>query len=374
MPTLLLLVLAASPADPPNEESWERLDREIAEYSDAVSRPNDVWITGFLRPGVVYAGEDLRDEGDNGPRGARLRNARVGLAGDFGDHSFLITADVDQNDDLVLEDAFARFDLGNRVDVTGGQFKEPFLHSGMVSEERLVMVKRTINGDETDDRDVGVMVRAGSGPIRIYGAAQNSVDGAGDDLLYTGRLTLDLAGSAFRKNEGSFGSDDDLRHATVGVSWSDDQAVSGDRLGIDFGLLVGNLGFYFDMVRYDRDYDLNSLKMPRGLDLANVSTVLDPAGSGLFVPANKADTRPYSLTASAVFGDGAVELAGRFENLDDGQNTERMSAGFTWFPNRSDAVRWQVMYLDQDSDGMDSRLSGKLVELVLIVDLDARRE
>jgi hypothetical protein len=178
-----------------------------------------------------------------------------------------------------------------------------------------------------------------------WAAVRNGADGVASERNYYARLVFNAVGTgAFGKNEGAYGYEGKT-NLSFGAAVSEDEGISdGTRIFGEAGATWSAWSFYGDVVRYDDDYDLSS--------------GLDPDAS----PIPLADTTPYTLTLSHLFFGDRLELAGRYEDFDDDDDTHRASLGLNYYMVGHDA-KWQLSVTEQDSD-VDG-LEGTLLELGL---------
>jgi len=353
MPSLALaLVLTSFPAgaEVAPDDRWRLLDEEITNLAEGLGgEASGTRFIGFLRSEYVYGGDNITVDGVRDPSGFEVLNARVGFEGEAGDYLWRVSMDLDDDDEYVVADAFARFPIGGNVSATLGQFKEPFLHGGIVSRNALLFLDRSFNAEQHDDRDVGFMLHGSSGFLDWYAAAQNGQDGKADEYQLTGRVVFNFVGDAFQAAQGALRSEQDDTNLSVGFAGADDGAITdGTRFGVDLGLVAGPFSVYADLVSYDENYD------PAGLDPDQLTGE------------SKADTSPYSVMLGYLWPDSNYELAFRFEDLDDDVpgDTERWAVALNWYgESRTHRRKWQIVYVDQDSD--DDEIEGRLVRVGL---------
>lgn len=338
--------------DQTDQDEWAQIDQELVGLSALVPSDGGLTIGGYVHS--HYESSD--DEAFTGAPGAdtggwRFRAVRLEAKGSIGDeYDYKVSADG-KNGELQLKDAYADWHVGDDFDLRWGQFKEPVSHAGLTSGSRQLFVGRTSLGGINKHRGQGVMLHGGSDLFEWAVAAQNGDDGAADEYQLTARVIYNPVGDgAFGKYQGAFGYGGET-NLSFGLSWQDDgsnagvSTSAGDYWYLETGATMDNFAVYAEISDVDDDYD-----GPKG----GVEPLEDLV----------ADTTPWSLTLSYLFGDDEFEAAARYENADDSADTTRVSAGLNWYSTHGHDLKWQVNFLSQESD--DSSLDGNNVLIGLV--------
>ena len=254
----------------------------------------------------------------------RYRAVRVEMKGIQGAVvEYAVSADfngtIDNHDSTLdeavsLKDAWAAWSVSEGVTATFGRFKEPVLHSGYHSSSRRLMVERTGNGGDFDDRNAGLMLNGGFSDLQWWVAMQEGDDGAGamDDTQTTIRAVYNVMGSAFGKHQGTYGYEGS--NLSVGVASVDDAARDFEATAMEVGYVSDGWCLYADMIDED------------GGD------------------------SPTSVTLSHLVNT-EYELALRLEEDDDADNTSHMIAGLNWYQGGGGHdLKWQLNFTESNSD------------------------
>jgi hypothetical protein len=167
-----------------------------------------------------------------------LDNVRLSLNGEVGNLRLFVSADgsTDQGHSyfirdgeagsLEILDAYAELELIRGLSVRVGQFKPPVLFSGMIEENELLFIDRTVNGLAFQQRSTGVQLHAQTERLQLWLAVQNGADGVADEVALTARGTWRLAGEGLApRREGAY--DTDLGETVyLGAAWYEDQSIS----------------------------------------------------------------------------------------------------------------------------------------------------
>ena len=324
--TLLGLAVAtalSSTAVANTDNSWLALDQEISNLSTTVVDNHGVEVSGILR--TLYV-----NQSDNDTGGWDFNDIRINFKAQVEDVSVKVSTDL-ASGTAVLKDAYARWSVADGIDLTIGQFKNPFLYSVSVSAGSQLFLNRTFNATAysglnsvASSRDKGVMASGAIGEMGTWAVGVfNGGDldlpgtGPGDEHRLTGRVAFDVVGgSAFGKHEGGvdfYGSDE--THVSVAVGYDDDEDTGSDtRMAVEAAASMANIWLHLDWV----DWDL-------------------------------ADQAPMGITASYMVQED-VEVAIRFEDVDDADDTTFMTVGANYYMALPHAVKWSLNYLDSSSD------------------------
>lgn len=355
--------LASGGTPSPESEDWLSLDREIESLAASLSQgSNGFEVSGFLRVFLEYSNdiEDVNGSG-NDLTGFSLMNGRVmfdGAIEDYSIHIGLEGTEVDETDStngsslqgnveggvitpgtngadvylgeigmagsVSLIDAYMSTPLNEDISFMMGQFRTPFLNSGLVEADRLVLPYRSFNGAVWDARDLGVQFSGIHDRFQWWAAAQNGIDGAGDELHYTVRGAVDLLGEGgMPTQEGSHGKSQ-AEHLFVAAAYTMDDENPGtnddrEAIGIEAGYNQGNFSVGGEWVDYDDGFTNN--------------------GDSL---------NPWAIMGSFLFNP-EWEVAARAEWVEDDDDTEIYSLGVNYYVS-GHAAKWQLAWSKVDSD------------------------
>ncbi len=325
-----------------SENEWSSLDQEIASLTSSLNTQN----TGPKVGGWIISSWRFSDDIDADPstpssddeNGFQLDQARLEVSGDAGSgYSYKISVElaesetisasgVDTNGDTftfttstgqlaTLKDAYATWKIGDMVTGKMGQFKQPFLRSGLVSDNKLLFLERTLLGELFSGRDLGIMFSGQFDTIDWHVAAQNGTDGIAEEYLFTGRVTANLMGAGVGKVEGAYGAGEET-NLTAGVAVSDDGAFSdGMALAGEVAMTTGPFALAAEIVDLDTDIG---------------------------------DATPWDVTGSYMFTD-MYEVALRYEDVDDSDNTTLWRVGVNRYTQGHD-IKWMAQFASSDSD------------------------
>ncbi len=303
---------------------WARIDeRGIAS--------GNMRFGGWLRSSVTFA-ERVGPSELSSEVFSELDDLRLIVSSRFEGIDLVLASEASDGDpELTHAYAFGRFD--NNHEWIVGRFRVPFLNGSVVDEDQLLFLDRTLIGETYDVDELGVGVR-GSYPFASFSAAlQNASDQARDALRGTIRTSFHLEGQAQPRTERVA----ELKRRPVTaltLAYTDDATLpTGDAYAV-------SLDFARDGHRLSVEW----------LDLG------ESLGGG----------QPYHATLASALDDEGLEIGVRYQDLDDGSNTQRYGAVLA----RSlyaDLVRWQAAIEQTDSD--DPALDGLGVRAGIVLSL-----
>lgn len=308
------------------DSAWARLDAEIAALAAA---PAEADGRAGLRGGAVlrtsYAWfEETPVVGSTGTySGFALDDARPWFEGRVGATTVRLELEA-QDGDVRLLDAFARVELAAGLQATVGRFQTELLRSALVEPRNLLFLTRTASGQRWQDaRDDGVQVDGRFENLRVAAALQNGGDGAADDSALSVRAELDALGGGVLPSEGAWGSGRKTC-LSLGLGWHDDDGGTGDGsvLAADLAATTDRLAIYAEWLDYGDSQ----------------------------VHAQLADTSPWSVTGSFMIDKDKFELAVRYEQADDADDTRTLTIGLNRYLVGHD-VKWLANFADIARDG-----------------------
>lgn len=321
-------------------KEWSSLDRDIASLAQTPAGPASGFnVGGFVRSRYAYSEDVDADTGTAGKQklsGFGLDNARVELSASQGDYGVFIaleggggTAD--------LYEAYGTFRITDGVTGQMGRFRAPFLWSALITENHQILLDRTFSGQAWQGRDDGIQV---SGTFDQFGwwlAFQNGQDSVADEYSWTARASFNALGTGIGMQEGAYGASEETS-LTVGAAYTDDSTPQdGEAWALDLGFTQSAFSAHGEIVSYGDDVQLDS-----GL---NTSTgVINPIA---IIP-NGTDT-PWSATVGYMITPNQYEIAARYEDLDDVDNTTVWALGINRYVVGHDA-KWTLQYSSSNSD------------------------
>jgi hypothetical protein len=365
--TSLLFALAPLPAagaGAPSAEEWLRLDRELDSLATSIAPQDEpgVRIGGLIRSSFDLSGDDIFAlPGGEDLGGFRFQDAIVWMEGSVGDMDVRISMNAasptgagssnsawppsDPSSGLgsfAVNDAYGRWNLNEQFRVYFGQFKCPVLMSSQVWNGNLIMIDRTRLGQMFDVYQPGAAATWDSDRLHIKAAVQNGADGAADEfgMVLRGEFKL---GDGAKENEGAYGTQGGT-HATIGAAYfNDGSQVGGDDLGtaiaVDGYARLGHFSLHAEIADFDEELAGN-------MGLAGVGD----------------DAMPFSATAGFLLPAETIELALRYQDMDDVAGTTAIGGGVNYY-SHGHAAKWQfnVSQLDDDND------DGMIIQLGLAV-------
>lgn len=329
-----------------SENEWSSLDQEINNLSSSLSAQSAAGprIGGFLRTSFRYSGDEealFAPGNDEKESGFKLDKVRVEVTGDLGmDYSYRISFEL-RSGVAQLRDAFITWKMGETVKGTMGNFRKPFMRSGLIADKNLLFQERTALGGFFDVRQPGIMFSGTFETVEWYLSAQNGRDGKEDDMNFAARIVANLMGAGVGRVEGAYGAGDET-NLTVGLAWQDDQELDdGQAIGVDAALTAGPFSLAAEIVDFDEGDSTGSFLNKQGepLHWGSDNTLVD---------VDPADSTPWSLTASYMFTD-MYEAAIRYQDADDDDSTDAVSAVVNRYVQGHD-IKWTVQYLRTSSD------------------------
>jgi hypothetical protein len=358
MNTLALSALALASAtnsahNPSDDHDWLTLDRDIASLSSAlVEDKAGAAVTGYIKTSYDYS-SDFQTNG-NDTSGFNFQNIRLVFKGKVGPFDLKLSIEGAQTvagttggGNEVVKDAYARFAINDQIHAQMGNFKSPFLSSSVESDDKLIFYDRTTQGSIWGGRELGIQADGQHGPVGWYAAAQNGGDAAGNDMLLFGKVAYAITGDPIPMvQSGGFGIEAPTRVQVAGMvadegTLSDGTVWAGEAVAIS-----GRIFAEAEVLDYGKDFTAGSVP---------VGNASKASGS--------ADTTPWDVTAGYMFTEHD-EAALRYEDLDDTDNSTRISVGYTRYIE-GHAAKVQVNWITTDSD--DTTLDGDRLKVGLTV-------
>lgn len=351
---------------------WSTLDKEIDSLSTSLASTTapGAQISGYLRIWGGYADNDINPNNsfnaDSNDLGFNVDDARLVISGDVGaGYGYYVGMDVNDglNENIIavvngissstfngisLVDAYGTFKLGDQFMGTFGRFRPGFLGSGALNEDTLLFRYRTINGSFASLRQDGLMISGNFDQFGLWASAMNGVDGIEDNLFFAVRGAFNAMGKGTGNQEGAYGVPEEAA-MTIGAGWfNDNGAAEVPGLGGD-----GINGFGGDVV-----FTKGPFYVQGEISYFDTGVYVDPAGSP-----NDSST-PWDITASWMLKPNEWEIAGRFEDWDNQNDTTHYALGVNWYINGMNA-KWTAEWDFFDSDANASDGNAFLVGLTL---------
>jgi hypothetical protein len=366
--TALAIAAAGSVANAgTGDNEWAALDSEISGLASAMKPSQDSMAWSVLFRAVFsHSSDDIATGGGGSPdtSGFNFNDVDAAFWGAQGPYRWRLSADIDGlNNDaglgftgLGIEDAYIVWDCGGYFDAMMGQFKPHVLRSNSVDPEKQLFIDRPVLGSAFDRWDDGIGVSGVQEFINWYFGLLDGSNGHEKDHFYFLRGEYHL-GTGAGEYEGAMGSSDQL-NATLGLSLVHDDTngdVDGDGDAdntswlFDINGSVNNVGFGFEVASLDDDAFFAT-----SADHSNIFDSSNGTGTPIPTPTSAlvlfGDSTPWSVTGSYLLNP-EWELAGRYENLDNGDNSGPdntvLSLGVNWYRTGG---RWQAQFSMVDAD------------------------
>ncbi len=369
MPAVVLLaVLAQSSGNTPAADEWPDLDREIDALSTSPSQERSgPQISGWLRARYATSSDidlDTDASGNQDLGGFNLDSVRLNIGGAAGGgYSYWLSLeagnqallDTGSARSVALYDAYATVPLGEHAQVIMGRFSSNFLWSTNIEERNLLFLDRTLAGENTDNRDLGVEFSGAVDRFNWWAAVQNGSDGVADEVALSGRASYRVFGEPFSMQEGGCDPTADATQLVVGAGYFDDPNLDeGTALGADVWFFHLPFSAYAEVV----DWDDGIRPLPA---IDPISGTLVPSGAG----AAGCETST-SLTLGYVLSPSRWEIAARWQDLDDSADTSVLSAALDRYIAGHD-TKWTLQLDTSSSD--DPALEAVTIALGLTIGL-----
>jgi hypothetical protein len=361
------LLLALAPVPPvaggtTENKEWLRLDREIESIAQTVEPQAEtgVRIGGLVRSSFNISSDVMFEPAPGSDLGGfQFQDIVVWVEGTVGDFDVRISmngADYSNGNNtawpptnpssgagsMVVQDAYGRWNINEAFRVYMGQFKCPVLMSSLVWQGNLIMIDRTRLGQMFDVWQPGAAVTWDSDRLHLKLAVQNGADGVTDEYGMVARGEFKI-GAGANQQEGAYGNQGGT-NATIGAAYfNDGSQIGGNDLGtaiaIDGYAQIGNFSVHAEIADFDEELAGNM-----GLSTSG------------------ADAMPFSATVGFLLPAQTIELAARFQDMDDDAGTTAIGGGVNYYSHGHDA-KWQlnVSQLDNDLD------DGMIIQLGLAV-------
>ena len=375
MNTYLIGALALTATSAPgiaNENEWLSMDSELESlrsFSTQADGPNlSGWIITSLRfAGDVAGGENFNGDGapfsgdENDVGGFNLDSVRLNVEGSVSDYSYKISAELGESDGAggpdpvgagppglapnrtaLLLDAYVDWTVGESVNLRVGNFRQPFLKSGLVTRNRTLFTDRSILGNLFAGRQAGLQVSGDFEQVRWALAAQNGLDGIGDEFVITGRVEVDVLGNGVGDIEGAYGASDEAA-LTVGLAGFDEGGHSdGTAFALDAQFTTGAFYASGEIVSFD---DGSNFGAPPNL----FGAAYGLPGVPVVGLTDVSDTTPYAFTAAYMLGEDEYEIAARYEESDNVNDDSALTVGVNKYVHGHD-IKWSLSYTMWDTN------------------------
>ncbi len=225
-------------------------------------------------------------------RGGVLEDVLFFAHGRLGDTQIYVESDF-ASGEVVLEEAWGEVSLDGRHWVRIGRVQRQFLASQAWTDDAVPFLARSYAALETTVQSEGVLIGGEYGRLRLFGALQNGADGALSAWLGTARAELDLVGSDANTRGDSLGAGRELA-VTAGLAFADDgTATEGEAFAVDGAVRWEGFGAFFEWVDLGRDVG---------------------------------DRTPFAAWITATLDPDVLELALRYEDVDDAADTTVLGA------------------------------------------------
>jgi hypothetical protein len=361
MNKFVLGALALSAASTPclagtgtDDTSWTGLDRDISTLSSSLAPAGSgAMVSGFIKTSYANSGDVTVGGNDLG--GFSIDNARLNISGTVGDYSLFISLEGSTDPGfgqtfgttgvgggVGVLDAIASWNLSDEIKISMGQFRPAFLASSLRSDDSLLFIDRTTQGDVWAFRDQGAMASGNFDQLGWAVSLQNGADGAGNDLVINARVTFTAMGTAPSATEGAYGSSGS-QNLTIGVGYYDDDNVTdGSAISGDVYFTAGALSASAEVVAYD-----------------------DGLGFGLPAGGVTGQT-PWDVVVGYMVVPDQWEVAVRYEDFDDTDNSNAITAGINYYRS-GHAAKWQFNWSTVSSDNTVNEID--MLQLALVASI-----
>ena len=324
-----------------SETEWNELDRELDAMSATLATENGgPTLGGWVMTNWLYSGDDAYSPMHNSDLSAFwFQSIRLNVDGATADYGYHVSLEGMEFGVFAVSiyEAYGTFNLGEYVMGTMGQFKIPFLRSGLLNQNRLMFTDRSRIATNSmmpfalPTTEPGLMFSGNFEMVDWALAGQNGSDTIGDEYRFTGRLNFDLMGDgAGHYLEGAYNASDGLNWSAA-IAYTDDGFLNdGARIGVDTYLTTGPFSAWAEVV--DNDVDVG-------------------------------DSTPWDIAASYAFTD-QWEVGIRYEDWDDLASSSDITIGVNRYISGHD-VKWQLDWRSTSSDL--TAQEGDLITLGLVV-------
>jgi len=260
--------------------------------------------------------------------------------------------------DVFVKDFWVRHPVCSGVNVQVGNFKSPFLFTGVEFDERQIFYDRSTQGALWAGREPGIQLDGKHGPLAWWASAQNGADKQDDQYLYTARVAFAVIGDPIpMKQTGGFGPKSPARFQ-VAAGYVHDRGELVDNARATCGEVTGIWGPLFvhgEAVDYDGGFEADA----DGDGNANDPSL--PFGNGSAASkADMADTTPWGVTLGAMFTE-ADEVSARYEQFEhdddadgDGDRNWKGWLGYTrYLAGQGAKVQAYWIHSESDTAGSD---------------------
>lgn len=345
-----------------SDNGWSGLDKEIEGLTSSLAADKGAgpkiggWVITSYRNSSDLDG-DSTTAGTQKQSGFQFESVRLEVTGDVGDYGYKISFDAangngdghgaSPNGNLQLKDAYATWKIYEQISGKLGRFKEPVLRSALVSDNRLLFLDRTSLGEILGRRDLGLAVYGSVDLINWWAAFQDGTDGQGKEHKYTVRVTANVVGNGSGMVEGAYGAGDET-NVTVGVAYQDDTTLDkGTIIAGEASMTMGPFALAAEIVDFDKG---DSVGPVNTFGLVNFFD-------------DVADTTPWDVTVSYRVTD-QYEVAGRWQDADDNDNTTSWSLGVNRYSQGHD-IKWQAQWTEIKTDNAVGDISQLAVGLAV---------
>lgn len=337
----LALTAASSLAYAGSEtKEWSTLDRDLAALTQNPPGTTGFGMHGYVRSRFAHSSDidTLGPNSDQDLSGFSMDNARIELRADQGDDYGVVIQLEAAPGVAFLLDAYGTFHITEGIEGRMGNFRAPFLWSALIEDNHLILLDRTFNGQNWSGRQEGIQINGTFDQFGWWVALQNGIDGVADEFQWTVRASFNALGtSSGNMQEGAFeaGTESSLM---IGAAYSNDGTPDdGAAFAIDLGFTQGALSAHAELVDYDDDVTPDSsLNLQTG--------TLNPSGL-----ATTGSETPWSITLGYMISENMYEIAARFEDLDDSDDTTAWTIGLNRYVHGHDA-KWTLQFSSADSD------------------------
>jgi len=276
--------------------------------------------------------------------GFQLEDLDGFLAYETPDVAVRLSVDLDEaaeGGDVLVEDAWARWQHLDWMALAVGRFKPRVLRSNAVPQDGLLFRERTFLGAAFDRWDDGFELSGLWDEFGYFLALTDGANGDASEHFLSARGVWALVDEGFADREGALGAPNHLR-VVLGAALFHDDGLSDGGFATDLALTFGPYGFHFEWATLGDNFT-------REVDVfdGHVMTL--------------GDGHPYATTLSRRIG-AHGELGLRMQQADEADDTQALGLSASWSPDGG-ALRFVADLEQVEGDTRDFSLFTVGVEL-----------
>lgn len=287
-------------------DEWSGLDREIEALSASSLQDADsgVHVGGLVRAAWLDAPNLLPGQKDL--EGFRLLNTQLELAGQVSDHAGVRLEIEAAGGTAQVLDAYGTWRFNDLLRCTVGHFRAPLLWESQLRDSDLLFLLRTDAGELFYTRDTGAMLDGDWERLHWAVSLQNGLDSNAGRQAVCARVGVDVIGQNAGLHQGAYGVEDSQSLSVAGAFYNDS--------GVDK-----------DGSTYSSDAQL---KLGRFAADGSI-TIYGDGTNGIFATRDQAQS--WSATVSYMAIPDLVEVAARYQDIDNDKNARDITFGVNYY-------------------------------------------